>query len=172
MSYGLRELSAMSEDDFVDALGGVFEHSPWVAKGAFARRPFAARKDLHSAMVDTVSRASQAQQLALIRAHPELASKAAVRGELTDASNREQTGAGLTECSPEEFKRLQDLNQAYNARFGHPFILAVRGHTRQSVIDNFAQRITSDPEVEMRECLSQIAKIALFRLHDLVDESR
>ena len=172
MTYGLRELSSMSEDDFVKALGGIFEHSPWVAKGAYAAKPFASLKDLHAAMVDIVSRAPQAQQLGLIRAHPELASKAAQRKELTAASNSEQSGAGLTECSPEEFERLQTLNRDYNARFGFPFILAVRGHTRQSVIENFARRATSDRDVEMRECLSQIAKIASFRLHDLVDESR
>jgi 2-oxo-4-hydroxy-4-carboxy-5-ureidoimidazoline decarboxylase len=169
--YGLGELSAMSESDFVAALGGIFEHSPWVARGAHAAKPFASLNALHSAMVDTVSRASQEQQLALIRAHPELASKAAQRKELTAASNNEQSGAGLTECSPEEFQRLHDLNREYNGRFGFPFILAVRGHTRQSVIETFARRVTSDREVEMRECLSQIAKIASFRLHDLVDES-
>lgn len=168
--YGLRELSAMTESAFVDALGGVFEHSPWVAKAAFAARPFATLTALHSAMVEAVDRATQDAQLALIRAHPELASKAAVRKELTEASNREQAGAGLTECSPEELARLQQLNRDYNAKFSFPFILAVRGHNRQSVIESFARRLASARDVEMRECLAQIAKIASFRLQDLVDE--
>ncbi|MEZ0313404.1 MAG: 2-oxo-4-hydroxy-4-carboxy-5-ureidoimidazoline decarboxylase [Myxococcota bacterium] len=169
--YGLRELSEMSEPDFVSALGGVFEHSPWVAKSAFAERPFATLDALHSAMVNAVDEAGKDAQLRLIRAHPELASKAAVRKELTEHSNREQAGAGLTECSADEMARLQQLNRDYNAKFGFPFILAVKGHNRQSIIDNFARRLSSSRDVEMRECLTQIAKIASFRLQDLVDES-
>ncbi len=170
--YGLHELSSMSEAEFVAALGGIFEHSPWVAKGAYAQRPFASVLALHSAMVDVVNTADRETQLRLIRAHPELASKAAVRKELTEHSNREQAGAGLTECSPEELARLQQLNHDYNAKFGFPFILAVKGHDRQSVIANFARRLGSDREIEIHECLNQIAKIASFRLTDLVDESR
>ncbi len=170
--YGLRELSEMSESDFVNALGGVFEHSPWVAKSAFAERPFATLGDLHSAMVNAVDEAGVDAQLRLIRAHPELASKAAVRKELTEHSNREQAGAGLTDCSPEEMARLQQLNRDYNAKFGFPFILAVKGHDRRSVIESFARRLSHAREVEMRECLTQIGKIASFRLQDLVDETR
>ncbi len=170
--YGLRELSSMSEDDFVAVLGGIFEHSPWVARSAFAKRPFPSTAALHSAMEDVVDNAGLEAQLTLIRAHPELASKAAVRKELTEHSNREQAGAGLTECSPEELARLQQLNRAYNAKFGFPFILAVKGHNRQSIIDNFARRLDSDRATEIRECIRQIARIASFRLQDLVDESR
>jgi 2-oxo-4-hydroxy-4-carboxy-5-ureidoimidazoline decarboxylase len=170
--YGLGELSAMSESEFIAALGGVFEHSPWVAKSAFAERPFATLDALHSAMVNAVDEAGVDAQLRLIRAHPELASKAALKKELTEHSNREQAGAGLTECSPEELARLQQLNREYNAKFGFPFILAVKGHNRQSVIDTFARRLSHAREVEMRECLTQIAKIGSFRLQDLVDESR
>lgn len=170
--FGLKELSAMSEADFVAALGGIFEHSPWVAKGAYGRRPFDTMLALHSAMVDVVNTSDREAQLGLIRAHPELASKAAVRKELTEHSNKEQAGAGLTDCSPEEMAKLQQLNSEYNAKFGFPFILAVKGHDRQSVIANFARRLGSEREVEIHECLTQIAKIASFRLTDLVDESR
>ena len=117
----------MDEPAFVRALGGVFEHSPWVARRAFAARPFADVVSLHIAMVDAMGRASDDEKLALLRAHPELAGKAAVRGELTADSTQEQSGAGLAQCTPEEFATITDLNRRYNAKFGFPFILAVKG---------------------------------------------
>src|SRR6516225_9475053 len=136
----LAELNTLPTADFVAVLGGIFEHSPWVAERVAEQRPFASRLDLHTAMCAAVDAAREAEQLALIRAHPELAGRAAVRKELTAESTREQAGAGLDQCSPEEFARLQELNATYNARFGFPFILAVRGHARASVIDACATR--------------------------------
>ena len=164
----LAEVNAMDQPAFVDALGGIFEHSPWVAERAFPDRPFANVPALHAAMVAAVDRASEPEKLALLRAHPELAGKAAVRRELTVDSSNEQSGAGLTQCSPEEFALLTDLNRRYHAKFGFPFILAVKGHDRASVIREFARRVGQDRIAEFAECLAQIARITHFRLEALV----
>lgn len=164
----LARLSHASREDFVRALGGIFEHSPWIAERAWEQRPFANVAALHQAMCEVVAQATLAEQLGLIRAHPELASKAAVRRELTESSNREQAGAGLTECSPEEFARLVELNRRYRDKFGFPFILAVRGHDRASVLRHFAARVERTRDEEVSECLAQIGRIALFRLQDLL----
>jgi len=166
----LAELNAMSEASFVATLGGIFEHSPWVAQGAFGDRPFASVSSLHAAMLAAVDRASEAQKLALLRAHPELAGKAAVRGEMTRDSVSEQSGAGLSQCSPEEFARLTELNARYNARFGFPFILAVKGYDRAGIIGEFARRVDKDRATEFGECLAQIARITRFRLDALVTD--
>ncbi|HSE13048.1 MAG TPA: 2-oxo-4-hydroxy-4-carboxy-5-ureidoimidazoline decarboxylase, partial [Rudaea sp.] len=144
----LSDLNAMPAAQFATALVGIFEHSPWIAERTAARRPFASVLDLHAAMTGVVDRASSDEQLALIRAHPELAGRAAVRGELTIESTREQRGAGLDACTPAEFARLQELNKAYNDRFGFPFILAVRGHDRTSIIAALARRVRNDPDTE------------------------
>jgi 2-oxo-4-hydroxy-4-carboxy-5-ureidoimidazoline decarboxylase len=164
----LAEVNAMDQPAFVDALGGIFEHSPWVAERTFPEQPFASVPALHAAMVAAVDRASEQEKLALLRAHPELAGKAAVRRELTVDSSNEQSGAGLTQCSPEEFAVLTDLNRRYNAKFGFPFILAVKGHDRASVIREFARRVEQDRVAEFAECLAQIARITRFRLEALV----
>jgi 2-oxo-4-hydroxy-4-carboxy-5-ureidoimidazoline decarboxylase len=165
----LDELNALGRDAFVTRLGGVFEHSPWVAEGAFDARPFASVDALHAAMCATVAAAAEAAQLALIRAHPELAGKAAVRGQLTDASTREQRGAGLDQCSPDEFARLTRLNAQYGAKFGFPFIVAVRGHTRASILEAMAARLANERPIEMAEALRQIERIARFRLEAMID---
>jgi len=164
----LAEVNAMNPASFVAALGGVFEHSPWVAEGAVAKRPFASIEALHRAMVEVVAGAGEARQLVLIRAHPELAGKAAVRGELTADSRQEQSGAGLTQCSPKEFARLTELNRAYNAKFGFPFIIAVKGFDRAAIIARFAERIERDRASELAEALAQIARIARMRLEAMV----
>lgn len=163
-----QSLSALSETEFVAALEGIFEHSPWIAQRAWTRRPFADREALFSTLVDTMMAATEAEKLALIRAHPELAGKAAVAGELTKESTQEQGGAGLNACTPAEFAQLQQLNADYSARFGHPFILAVRGYTRQQIIAIFAQRAANAPQDELNECLHQIARIARLRLEDRI----
>lgn len=162
------QLNTLSQDEFTNLLGDVFEHSAWVAQEAWLRRPFTNDLDLHKAMCAAVARAGLEPQLRLIRAHPQLAGKAAVRGELTDASTREQRGAGLDQCSPEEFASLTALNEAYQAKFGFPFILAVRGHTRQSIIDNMATRLDRPHDEEVAEALRQIERIAAFRLADMI----
>ena len=166
----LEELNARDRRGFVVALGGVFEDSPWVAEAAWPRHPFATLDALYRAMVDAVRSAGEDAQLALIRAHPELAGKAAVRGELTADSTAEQSGAGLTQCSPQEFARLQELNAAYNTKFGFPFIIAVKGRDRTAIIARFAERLERDRATEFEEALQQIARIAWLRLEALVEE--
>jgi len=164
----LAAVNALDREAFVALLGGIFEHSPWVAAAAWEVRPFASTDALHSAMVAAVDRAGEARQLELLRAHPELAGKAAIRGELTDDSAQEQASARLDRCSPEEFARLQALNATYNAKFGFPFIVAVKGLDRAGVLQQFAARLEHDPAAEFREALAQVAKIARLRLIALI----
>ncbi len=160
----LDDLNRASREDFVAALGGIFEHSPWVAERAFAARPFADVGALHAAMCAAMRGAGHDAQLALIRAHPQLAGRAAIAGELTDASTREQHGAGLDRCTPAEFAEINALNDAYQARFGFPFIVAVKGHTRQSILAAMRARVGRDARAEFDEALTQIERIAGFRL--------
>ncbi len=164
----LAELNALDAREFVAALDGVFEHSPWIAERTHAAGPYASIDALHRALTDTVRRASDAERLALLRAHPELAGKAAIAGELTAASTDEQAAAGLGACTPEEFARLNDLNRRYNERFGFPFILAVRGLDRRRIIDEFARRLEHERDAEFAECLAQVARIARLRLDALL----
>jgi len=164
----LDEINTVDRAAFVAKLGGVFEHSPWVADGAFAARPFANVDALHLAMLAVVRDAGEEKQLALLRAHPELAGKAAVRGELTADSTSEQVRAGLGACTPGELARLQELNARYNAKFGFPFILAVKGYDRAAIIVEFARRVERDRAAEFAECLQQIAKVTRFRLDALL----
>jgi 2-oxo-4-hydroxy-4-carboxy-5-ureidoimidazoline decarboxylase len=165
----LDEINRVDRDAFVAKLGGVFEHSPWVAEAAWEKRPFATITALHTAMVDAVARATPQRQLALLRAHPELAGKAAMRGDVTASSRREQSGAGLTACSPAEYAKLQALNTRYNARFGFPFILAVKGYDRAGIIATFEARLEHGVEQERAESLRQVARIAALRLESLID---
>lgn len=173
-SLSLDQLNVAGEDAFVALLDGVYEHSPWIARRAFAVRPaggFASIAALKHAMARVVREAALDEQLGLIRAHPELAGKAMVAKSLTAESTNEQSKAGLTNCSPEEFARLQQLNADYNARFGWPFILAVRGPrgdglTRQQIVDTFARRLNAHPDIERAECLRNIHRIAEIRLND------
>ncbi len=162
------ELNALDLVAFTARLGSIFEHSPWVAEDVWPLRPFAGIDDLHAAMCKSVVDAGEDAQLALLRAHPRLAGKAALRGELTADSTREQQGAGLDQCSPEEFARLHTLNAKYEQRFGFPFILAVRGHTRSSILDNLAARIDNARDEEFAEALHQVERIARFRLEALL----
>lgn len=168
----LAELNDATRETFVGHLGGVFEHSPWVAERAYDRRPFATRDALHAAMVAAVEEAGPERQLALFRAHPELAGRAAVQGEMTEHSTQEQGGSGLLNCSPEEFARLQKLNREYNEKFGFPFIVAVRGLDRAAIIETFARRLENTPEAEMAEALRQIARITGLRIAGSVEEAR
>jgi 2-oxo-4-hydroxy-4-carboxy-5-ureidoimidazoline decarboxylase len=167
-TYTIAQLNTMPVAGFVQVLGGIYEHSPWFAEAAAAQRPFTDGAALAQALAKAVDEAGEAAQLKLVRAHPELAGKAAVRGELTAESTREQSGAGLDQCTPEEFDRLQSLNAAYNQKFGFPFILAVRGYDRHGIIAEFARRIENTPQQELQTCINQIHRIAQFRLDDLV----
>lgn len=164
----LETLNAMSEERFVECLGEVFEHSPWVARAAFTAGPFADIGTLHAAMVAAMNRAEAPAQLALLCAHPELAGKAAQRGELTDASTQEQSRAGLDALTPQEMLQITALNAAYRERHGFPFIVCVGQHTKASIFSTFAQRVAQDPHHERTEALRQVAAIALLRLNKLI----
>lgn len=162
------ELNTLDRATFTRFLGGVFEHSPWVAGQAWQRRPFARVEDLHAAMLDAIRDTGRERQLALIRAHPELAGKAMLRRELTPDSDAEQSGAGLDQCSAAELERLHALNAAYVSRFGFPFILAVKGLDRAAIIARFAQRLCNERDEEFAEALAQIARITRLRLDALL----
>ena len=164
----LDEFNAMSQKDFRNGLAEIFEHSPWVAERTWLHRPFTDNKSLHRAMCSVVASADHAEQLALIRAHPQLAGKAAIRGELTSASMDEQSVAGLDQCSAAEFAQITSLNASYMDKFGFPFILAVRGESRSSIIQSLEKRVGNSMDAEFREALQQIEKIALFRLQGLL----
>jgi len=176
MALSLAQLNAADQASFTALLEGTYEHSPWVAQQAWRRRPFSTLTALKQALADAVRHAPPDQQLALIRAHPELAGKAMVSKTLTAESTNEQGKAGLTDCTPEEFARLQQLNADYNAKFGFPFILAVRGPrgqglTRHQIIDTFARRLQNPVDLEQAEALRHIHRIAEIRLGDRFGES-
>jgi OHCU decarboxylase len=158
--------STLSHTDFLARFGPVYEASPWVAEGVWPAVEDGGLDDpaaLAVAMRAEVDAAPRELQLALIRAHPELASRA----RMAQASVREQSGAGLDQCSPQEFAAFQRLNAAYNARFGFPFIVAVKGLSRADILATFEARLANDPEVEFATAIAQIHRIAGFRLADL-----
>ena len=162
--------STLSREAFVEAFADIYEHSPWVAEKAFdlGQDDRVDEIDgLHQRMADLLLSASHEAQLALINAHPDLAGKAAVRGELTEASTSEQAGAGIHECTAEEFARFTELNDAYKAKFGFPFIMAVKGSNRHQILAAFEERIHNSPEAEFNRALAEINKIALFRLQQM-----
>lgn len=166
-------LNTCDAADFVRTLGGIYEHSPWIPERAATQRPFHGLDALKQALIAVVSTASEDEQLGLIRAHPELAGKAAIAGALTKESTGEQAKAGLNHCSAEEFAVLQKLNAGYNAKFGFPFILAVKGPdgkglSRQQIIATFTRRLANTRTDEIAEDLRQIHRIAELRLNDLL----
>ncbi|MBF2759377.1 MAG: 2-oxo-4-hydroxy-4-carboxy-5-ureidoimidazoline decarboxylase [Ectothiorhodospiraceae bacterium AqS1] len=161
-------VNALDEEAFVSRFGDVAEDSPWVAKAAFAARPFADRDALVEAFTAALRDADPASQLELLCAHPDLAGKAALAGSLAQASAEEQAQAGLDRLSREEFARFHDLNDRYRRRFGFPFIFAVKGATKQAVIAAFEDRIDNEIEVERATALAQVGRIFRFRIEDRV----
>lgn len=171
MPYTLAELNAATLDVAAHMLDGLYEHSPWIAERALAQRPFASLAALKHAMVQVLDDAGRDAKLALIRAHPELAGKAMVSKTLTAESTNEQTTAGLTQCTPDEFALIQRLNADYNAKFGWPFILAVRGPrgvglNKAQIIEAFERRLHGHPDFELEECIRNIHRIVEIRLND------
>ena len=171
MALSLDQLNTAPSAWLLQQLGGLYEHSPWIAEQALQRRPFVSLAQFKHAMAQVVTAASREAQLALVRAHPELAGRAMVSQALTAESTGEQSRAGLSECSPQEFERLQQLNSAYNERFGHPFIVAARGPrgdglSRQQIIATFERRLHNPVNTELCECLRNIHRIAEIRLDD------
>jgi N-carbamoyl-L-amino-acid hydrolase len=176
MTLSLQRLNAASQAEFTDLLDGTYEHSPWVAEAAWAQQPFISLAALKLALVRAVREAGEPAQLTLIRAHPELAGKAMLSKTLTAESTNEQGKAGLTDCTPEELAKIQRLNADYNARFGFPFILAVRGPrgtglSKAEIIATFERRLDHHPDHERAEALRNIHRIAEIRLADKFGES-
>ena len=171
MPITLDQLNAAPLTEAVQLLDGLYEHSPWIAELAMAKRPFASLAALKHACAQVLHAAGPEPQLALIRAHPELAGKAMVSQTLTAESTNEQSKAGLTNCTPDEFAHIQRLNADYNARFGFPFILAVRGPrgtglSKAEIIATFERRLHNPVDFEQAECLRHIHRIAEIRLND------
>jgi len=169
MTFGLARLNAMPQAEFRAALGEVFEHSPWVAERAWSRRPFASLDALHAAMVAAVRAAGPEEQLALVRAHPELAGREAADGTLTADSTSEQGRLGFTALTRAELERVARANAAYREKFGFPCIVALRLHaTRESVIAEMERRAANDRTAELAAALDQIGHITRGRLDKLV----
>jgi len=158
--------STLNRDEFVARFGGIYEHSPWVAEQVWHNRgPHVdSVEGLASAMAACVDTAPHAQRLALIKAHPDLAGRAAVAGELTADSTVEQASAGIDQCSPQEYQQFQLLNDAYWEKFGFPFVMAVRNSNRQQILAAFERRLQNEVEVEFQTALEQIHEIARLRL--------
>lgn len=169
MTFALARLNAMPQAEFRAALGEVFEHSPWVAERAWARRPFASIDDLHAAMLAIVREAAPEEQLALVRAHPELAGREAADGTLTADSTSEQGRLGFTSLTRPERERVARANAAYRAKFDFPCIVALRLHaTRESVIAEMERRTGNDRAAELAAALGQIGHITRGRLDKIV----
>jgi 2-oxo-4-hydroxy-4-carboxy-5-ureidoimidazoline decarboxylase len=164
----LAAINALDEETFTTALGFVFELSPWVVTRAHAAAPFASREALHAAMTAVLNGASEADRLALIRAHPELAGKAAIAKQLTAESLSEQAGAGLDRLTSQEFARFHELNAAYGAKFGFPFIICARLNDKTSILDAMSRRLAHDRSSEVDEAIAQIGLISRLRLFDAV----
>lgn len=161
--------SRLDQQAFVAHYGDIYEHSPWVAELAWQRGLSSAEdtpQGLAEVMGAVLREAGPERQLEVIRAHPDLVGKAAVAGELTDDSTREQAGAGLDQCTPEELARFERLNADYKAKFGFPFVMAVKGSDRHAILAAFETRLLNDPVEERRTTIEQINRIARFRLDD------
>lgn len=162
--------SSLEREAFVQRFGGIYEHSPWVAEAAWearGRADFDTVEGLHAIMRTIVDAAGEHRQRVLIDEHPDLAGKAAAAGTLTAESTTEQASAGLDQCTPEELARFTQYNDAYKARFGFPFIMAVRNSDRHQILVAFAERLNNSPEDELAEALQQIHQIARWRLQEL-----
>jgi 2-oxo-4-hydroxy-4-carboxy-5-ureidoimidazoline decarboxylase len=168
MPVALENLNAINAVEFAAALGDIYEHAPWVAEQVAARRPFATLAALHQAMQDAVRNAGTERQLALIKAHPDLAGKAARTGNLTAESTAEQTSAGLDRLTEEEYATFHRLNDNYLKQFGFPFIVCVRRHTKGSILRQFELRLRNDAAAERLAVLEEVFRIAALRLDQRV----
>jgi 2-oxo-4-hydroxy-4-carboxy-5-ureidoimidazoline decarboxylase len=164
MTVTLADLNRLSPADFAAAIGDAFELAPWVAEAASARRPFATVADLHAAMMGALRATTREKQLGFLRQHPDLAGKAARAGAITDESKREQASVGLDTLSEEEFARFHRLNDAYKSKFGFPFIVCVRRHTRNSILAQFERRLPNDAQVEFAAALQEVFYITRLRI--------
>ena len=168
MLLSIDDLNRMAVSDFTTRFGDVAEHSPWVAERAAGARPFADRDAVVDAFAAALRDASREERLAVLRAHPDLAGRAAIAGDLSEDSRREQAGAGLDRLTPEEFDRFTALNAAYKERFGIPFIFAVKGATAAMILAAFEERSANGREVEVENAIDNVCCIMRFRIEDRV----
>lgn len=164
----LQDVNTLSHQQFVETFGGIYEHSPWVAEAAAKQRPFASMQQMKHAFSQAVQQAPESQKLALVRAHPELGHRMGIDPDLSAESTQEQGSAGLDKLSPAEYKQLRDLNDAYQKKFGMPFVICVRQATKAVILEAMEQRLTSSFTEELAEALKQIDAIAALRLQDKV----
>ena len=164
----LQDVNTLSPQQFVEAFGGIYEHSPWVAEAAAKQRPFAFMQQMKHAFSQAVQQAPESQKLALVRAHPELGHRMGIDPDLSAESTQEQGSAGLDRLSPAEYRQLRDLNDAYQKKFGMPFVICVRQATKAVILEAMEQRLTSSFTEELAEALKQIDAIAALRLQDKV----
>jgi OHCU decarboxylase len=168
--YTIGDVNGWSETEAVDRLGHLYEHSPWIVEVALVQRPFRDVEDMHAALAEIVLAADRERQLALIRAHPDLVGRAALRGSLTAASTAEQRAAGLAadDLTDEEKRQFTEFNRQYAERFGFPFVICARENRKQAILAGFAERIGHDSETEIATALHEINRIAWYRLTDIV----
>ncbi|BDX03172.1 OHCU decarboxylase [Marinomonas pontica] len=173
MSDQLAAFGQLNEADFVSLFSRIYEHSAWVAEALWRHKSeypsdyFDQIEKIKEAMIEIVEQSTEEQKLLLLRAHPDLAGKAALAGELTQESTSEQSGAGLDQCSEEELAYFLQLNDTYRAKFGFPFIMAVKGATKEQILAGFIERTPNDWQTEFDRAMSEVHKIAGFRLADL-----
>lgn len=166
----LAQINAMDAAAFTAAVGFAFEHSPWIARAAWEARPFGTVEELHAAMVDVVQTAPEDRRVALIAAHPDLAGRLAREGRLTPSSAGEQRSAGLDRLTADEIARFETLNANYRARFGFPFVICAREHTKDTILAALEVRCGNDRQTEISTALREIAKIAHFRLSEAISQ--
>lgn len=171
MPTTLAALNSANQAAFTAALGHLFEHSPWVAEETWMRRPFAGAEALHAALCATMRAAPRERQLALIRAHPDLAGRLARQRRLTADSAREQAGAGLDRLTDAELAEFNRRNEAYRAKFGFPFVICARLNAKDSILAAMRTRLDNTPEAEFATALAEIEKIARLRLQDLLERN-
>ena len=164
------EVNDLSREEFVTKFGSLYEHSPWVAEGASEERPFGSLDGMHGAFEQALREASHEHQLSLIKAHPDLAGKAAMAGDLTPESTQEQASLGLNRLSQEEYETFTRLNEAYKEKFGIPMIFAVREHTKETILEDAEKRLQNSREKEVDKALEEINKIAGYRLWETIEE--
>jgi OHCU decarboxylase len=162
------QLNSLSRDEFVRAIGQVFEHSPWIAETTWSGKPFVNLENLHRALCETVKSSGVERQLSLIREHPDLVGRAALAGALTRASTDEQASAGLNKLSTEEINLFQKQNAAYRGKFGFPFVICARLNKKEAILAGFERRLKNSREQEIKTALEEIFKIAELRLRDLI----
>lgn len=164
----LQQINGYNQEDFVTALCGLFEGPPWIVTQSWSARPFPTTIQLHETLCDVMYKAPLEQQIALLQAHPDLVGRAALTGTLTPESTREQASAGLDALSPSEITTFTQLNQTYHDRFGFPFVICVRENKKASILAGFSNRLPHSRLQEIETALGEVARICLFRLHDLV----